>query len=75
VLAHLGVFHFGSDEDRNVRVGVFPEREEILIGRLAFGGVALQCAGSADLQSETGESFLTEKIEVGVTAGASVHDG
>ena len=30
------VLRFRSDEDRNVRVGVFPKREEILIGRLGL---------------------------------------
>jgi hypothetical protein len=32
-LFQLRVFRFRSDEDGNVGVGVFPEREEILIGR------------------------------------------
>jgi hypothetical protein len=33
-LLELRVLRFCSDEDGNVRVGVFPEREEILIRRL-----------------------------------------
>jgi hypothetical protein len=34
----LRVFGFRGDEDRNVGIRVFPEREEILIRRaLAFG--------------------------------------
>jgi hypothetical protein len=33
-LLQLCVFHFGSDEDGNVSVGFFPEREEVLIRRL-----------------------------------------
>jgi hypothetical protein len=33
-LLKFRVFRLGSDENRNVRVGVFPKREEILIGRL-----------------------------------------
>ncbi len=49
-LSQLHVFRLGSDEDRNVRVGVFPKREEILIRRLGFGGVALHRIGSADLE-------------------------
>jgi hypothetical protein len=36
----LRKFRFRGDEDGNVRVGVFPECEEILIGRLGLGGVA-----------------------------------
>jgi hypothetical protein len=35
----LRVLRFRSNEDRDARVSVFPEREEILIGRL--GGVAV----------------------------------
>ena len=30
-----------SDENRDVRIGIFPEREEILISCAGFGGVAL----------------------------------
>ena len=36
----LGVLRLGLLEDRDVGVGVFPQREEILIGRLGLGGVA-----------------------------------
>jgi len=36
-LLKLRVLRFRSDENGDVRVGVFPEREEILIGRLGFG--------------------------------------
>jgi len=41
-LLQLCVFRFGFLQDRDVRVGVFPEREEILIGGAGFGGVPLQ---------------------------------
>ena len=44
------VLGFGLLQDGDVGVGVFPEREEILIGRLGFGGVALHCIGSAYLE-------------------------
>ena len=33
----LGVFRLGLLEDRNVRVSVFPEGEEILVGGLCLG--------------------------------------
>jgi hypothetical protein len=49
-LLQLRVLRFRSDEDRNIRVGIFPEREEILIGRLGLGGVALHGIGPADLE-------------------------
>jgi IPT/TIG domain len=40
-LFQLRVLRLGSDENRNVRVRVLPQREEILIGRLGLGGVTL----------------------------------
>ena len=55
----LRVLRFRSDENRNVRVGVFPKREEILIGRLGLGGVALHGIGSADLEMrECADGFV-----------------
>jgi hypothetical protein len=33
---HPGVFHLGLLENRDVGVGVFPEREKILIGSLGL---------------------------------------
>ncbi len=44
-LLQLREFRLGLLQDGDVRVGVFPEREEILIGRAGFGGVALPGAG------------------------------
>ena len=55
----LRVFRFRSDENRNVRVRVFPKREEILIGCLHFGGVALQCVGTG---SAGFQELGTEKV-------------
>jgi hypothetical protein len=40
-LTELRVLRFRLDEDRNVRVGVFPKREEILIGDMFFAGACL----------------------------------
>jgi hypothetical protein len=39
-LSQLRVFGFGFLEAGNVRVGVFPRREEILIGCAGLGSVA-----------------------------------
>src|ERR1700730_7393876 len=47
------ILGFGSNQDRNIGVGVFPEREEILIRGPGFGGVALQCVGTSE--TEMGE--------------------
>ena len=49
-LLKLRVLCFRSDENRNVRVGIFPKRQEILIGRLGLGGVALHRVRSAELE-------------------------
>ena len=45
-LMNLRVLRLGSDEDGNVGVGVFPQREEILIRGPGFDGVALQRVGA-----------------------------
>jgi hypothetical protein len=49
-LLQLRVFSFGSDEYWDVRVGVFPQGEEILIRGPGFYSVALHGIGSADLE-------------------------
>jgi hypothetical protein len=47
-LLQFCILRLGSDEDGDVRVGVFPEHEEILIRRLGLGGVALQLFDEVD---------------------------
>ena len=42
----LRVFGLGGNQDKKVWVGVFPECEEILMGCLSLGGVALQSVGA-----------------------------
>ena len=49
-LLKLRVLRFRSDEDGNVWVGVFPDREEILIRRFRLLGVALHCVGAAEAE-------------------------
>src|SRR5208283_2441504 len=49
-LVQLRVFSLRLFEDRNVRVGVFPKREEILIGHLGFGGIALHRVGASEAE-------------------------
>jgi hypothetical protein len=44
----LGVLSLGFLQDGNVRVGVFPQREEILIRSACFRGVALQRIGTCE---------------------------
>jgi hypothetical protein len=40
-LLQLRILRFRLLQDWNIRVGVFPESEEIFIGRVGIGGVAL----------------------------------
>jgi hypothetical protein len=49
-LLQFGVLCLGLLQDGDVRVGVFPEREEILIGRLGLGGVALHGVGASETE-------------------------
>src|SRR5271170_5372690 len=44
-LFQLRVFRLGSNQNGDVRVGVFPHREEVLIGSAGFGAVALESVG------------------------------
>src|ERR1700683_389075 len=50
----FGEFGFGGLEDGDAGVGIFPEREEILIGGAGFGSVALLRIGASE--AEMGES-------------------
>ena len=53
----------------NIVVGVFSEREEILIGGFGFGSVAL----TTGLKPE--DLFPAQQIEVRMTARARIDDG
>src|ERR1700733_1010128 len=46
----LGVFGLRGDEDGNVRIGILPEREEILIGRSSAADVACFRARSCETE-------------------------
>src|ERR1700722_1973307 len=52
-LLQLGVFGFGFLEDRDVGVGVFPEREKIFVGgeRADAGGIGIRALRGLCLQS------------------------
>jgi hypothetical protein len=49
-LLQLRVFGFGLLENGNVRVGVFPQCEEILVGRAGLGCVARECIGAGETE-------------------------
>ena len=59
-LLPLCVLGFGGDQDGDARVGIFPEREEIVIRGAGFGGVALHGMGSADLKVRQGANGFVE---------------
>jgi hypothetical protein len=46
----LRVLRLGFLQDGDVGVGVFPEREEILIGSLGFGGVSREGIRAGELE-------------------------
>src|ERR1039458_6929481 len=50
-LLQLCVLRLGFFQDGDVGVGVFPEREEVLVCTLRFGGVAGKGIGPAQLQA------------------------
>jgi hypothetical protein len=53
-LFQFRVLCLSSDEDGNVGVRVLPKREEILIGRLGLGGVALHGVGASKAKVRQG---------------------
>jgi hypothetical protein len=48
-LLQLRVLRFGFLEDGDVGIGVFPEREKILVGRFGVDGISLSGVGAAQL--------------------------
>jgi len=50
LLLQLRVLHLGLLVDGDVGVGVFPEREKILVCRAALRNVALECIGTTQLE-------------------------
>ncbi len=60
-LLQLRVLRLGLLKDRNVRVGVLPEREESLVGGAALGSVALHRVGAAQLEvSQRADRFIQD---------------
>ena len=54
LLREFGVLGFGFFQDGDIRVGIFPQREEILVGGAGAGVVASQSAGAPQLQVRQG---------------------
>ena len=57
-LFQIRVLGLRSDEDGNVRVGILPEHQKILIRHLGFGGVALHRVGAAELKARQRPSHI-----------------
>jgi hypothetical protein len=53
----LGVFGFCGYEDGDIGVGVFPEREEIVVGGTSLCCVALQGIGAGKTEVREGSRF------------------
>src|SRR5581483_6423911 len=52
--SQLRELRLGLLQDGNVGIGVFPQREEVLIGGARFGGVALERVGAGETESRQG---------------------
>jgi hypothetical protein len=61
VLLKLRVFGLDLLKDGNVGIGVFPERKEITVGDLRFGGVALHCVGAGETESYGPDAWLLSR--------------
>ena len=60
-LLQLRVLGLGLLQDGDVRVGVFPKCQEILICGAGFGGVALQHVGAGEAEAgEGGEGIICD---------------
>src|ERR1700731_964275 len=70
-LLQLGVFSFGGDEDRDVRVGTFPEREEVSVGseRPDAGGIGIRALRGSRLQG-----IGTREAQMRQRSRSAVHD-
>src|SRR5271156_5617248 len=74
-LLQLGVFGFGGDEDGNVGVRVFPEREEILVGgeRPHAGGIGIRALRGFRLRSvRTSHAQMRQRSRPAVPDNAAV---
>jgi hypothetical protein len=49
-LLQVGVLSLGLLKNENVGIGVIPEREEIIVGGLRFGGVARESVGASEAE-------------------------
>ena len=49
-LLQFGVLGLGLLEDGDLRIGIFPDRQEILVRSSAFGGIALESVGTSQLE-------------------------
>src|ERR1700680_3083153 len=59
-LLQLGVFCLGLLKDRNIRIGVFPEGEEILIRGSGLCRIALQNVGAPELHMRQGSDGFVQ---------------
>ena len=76
-LLQLRVLGFGLLQDGDVGVGVFPEREEVLIDSSRFGRVALHGVGAAEFEvgkcAHGVQNWSGERPARCIGLGASLH--
>jgi hypothetical protein len=61
-LLQLGVFRLGLNQNRNIRVGVLPQGEKILIRGAGFERVALHRVGASQLEMrQHADGFVEHK--------------
>jgi len=72
-LLQLRVLGFGLLQDWDVGVGVFPEREEILVGGECLGGIACHGVGTTDLKADGATRGVGRRraVRPGWTCGTS----
>ncbi len=67
------VLRFGLLQEGDVRVGVFPEREEVFIGGERLGGIACHGVGTTDLKADGATRGVGRRraVRPGWTCGTS----
>src|SRR5579859_3466449 len=72
-LLEFGVFGFGFLEDGNVRIGVFPKGEEVLVSGACFSRIVLQGVGARKLNLRHGNEIVDRSAESRVQNFLKLH--
>src|SRR6185436_3292680 len=55
--SQAGKFRFGLNQNRNVRIGIFPNAEKLFIGLTRFSPIARECVSARESQIREREKF------------------